>query len=201
MCAEKARTAPSTVMWGVRELTEERVLRRRSWPVLNGIFIAAVWGIYPWGVRASMEHGYDRDVWVATAVFCAVTALFLRLGTCAVVLRAESLVVRNPIGAKEVRYDGIRRVVAGAGGSLRVLTVRDESLSPAVFGGSLVDRMFGTSEKAALEIRQRMPRTPRSAAKAEPVKRTLVRRCRPADLFLALALLAGIGRGVVGLIN
>ena len=122
------------------------------------------------------------------------------MGTCAVVLCAESPIVVNPIGAKEVRYDDIRRM-AGPGASLKVLTVRDKSLFPVVFGGSLVDRLFGTSEKAALEIRQRLPRASRPPAKAEPVKRTLVRAYRSADVFLAAAVVSGIVGGVIGLID
>ncbi len=148
-----------------------------------------------------MEHGYDRDVWVATAAFCAVTTLFLRLATCAVVLRAESLVVINPIGAQEVRYDGIRKVVAGRGASLKIVTIRDESLVPVVFGGSLVDYRFATSELAATEIRERLPRKPKPVADAEPVKRTLVRPCRPADFVLAIGVVAAIVGGVMGAIG
>ncbi|MET7472963.1 hypothetical protein ABZT17_01175 [Streptomyces sp. NPDC005648] len=129
------------------------------------------------------------------------SVLFLRMGTCAVVLRAESLVVVNPVGAQEVRYDDIRAVVAGSAAGLKVVTVRGETLSPMVFGGSLVDLLFGTSEKAALEIRQRLPRARRPSAKGEPVKRTLVRPCRPADVLLAVAVVSGIAGGVIGLID
>jgi hypothetical protein len=85
----------------------------------------------------SMEQGNHRDLWLVTAVFCAVTVLFLRMGTCAVVLRSESLLVINPIGSKEVRYDGMRKVVAGPGAALEIVTVRDKSLVSVVFGGSL----------------------------------------------------------------
>ncbi|WP_199788649.1 hypothetical protein [Streptomyces sp. 351MFTsu5.1] len=106
---------------------------------MNGIFVAGIWGIYPWGARMNVDQGDYRDLWLVTAVFCAVTVLFLRMATCAVVLRSESLLVINPIGSKEVRYDGIRKVVAGPGAALKIVTVRGESLVPVVFGGSLLD--------------------------------------------------------------
>jgi hypothetical protein len=180
---------------------KDQVLRRRSWPILNGIFVAGVWGIYPWGVRMSMDQGDYRDLWLVTAVFCAVTVLFLRMGTCAVVLRSESLLLINPIGSKEVRYDGIRKVVAGPGAALKIVTVRDESLVPVVFGGSLLDYRFATSELAATKIRERLPRKMKPVADAEPVKRTLVRPCRPADFVLAIGVVAAIVGGVMGAIG
>ncbi|MGW2525361.1 hypothetical protein ACWC09_52280 [Streptomyces sp. NPDC001617] len=180
---------------------KDRVLRRRSWPILAGIATIAVWGVYPWGVQAGITHGNYRDLWLVTAVFSAVTALFLRLGTCVAVLRAESLIVINPIGAKEVKYQDIRKVVSGRGASLKIMTVRDELLAPVVFGASLLDYPFGTSESAALDIRERMPRRPRNLADAEPIKKTRVRFCRPADIFLVIAVLAGMVGGTVGLVN
>lgn len=178
---------------------EERALRRRSWPVFAGIAIAALWGVYPWTVDMNLGRGDYADLWRITALWCATSAFFLRLGTCVVVLRAESLVVINPIGSKEVRYDAIRKVVAGPASGLKMETARDERLAPAVFGGSLLDYRFATSESAADEIRRRMPRKPRPAALAEPVRRQLVRPCRSADLFLATAVVSGIVGEVLGL--
>ncbi|MFJ9628116.1 hypothetical protein ACIRU8_10535 [Streptomyces sp. NPDC101175] len=168
---------------------------------MNGIFVAGVWGIYPWGVRMNMDQGDYRDLWLVTAVFCAVTALFLRIGTCAVVLRSESLLVINPIGSKEAGYDGIRKVVAGPGVALKIVTVRDEPLVPVVFGGSLVDYRFATSELAATEIRERLPRKPKPVADTEPVKRTLVRPCRSADVILAIGVVSALVGGVMGAIG
>ncbi|WP_234021734.1 hypothetical protein [Streptomyces sp. 351MFTsu5.1] len=168
---------------------------------MNGIFVVGIWGIYPWGVRMNMGQGDYRDLWLVTAVFCAVTAVFIRMGTCAVVLRSESLLVINPIGSKEVRYDGIRKMVAGPGVALKIVTVRDESLVPVAFGGSLVDYRFATSELAATAIRERLPPKPKSVVDAKPVERTLVRPCRSADVILAIGVVAALVGGVMGAIG
>jgi len=126
------------------------------------------------------------------------TAAFLRqLGTCAVILRPETLVVLNPVGSQEVRYDAIRGVEAFPAGSLKMYTVRDESLYPVVFGGSLADLRFHTSEKAADVIRGRLPRVARSVRNSDPVKKSSVRFCWSADTFLVLAALAAIVGGVL----
>ncbi|MEU6355920.1 hypothetical protein ABZ896_42525 [Streptomyces sp. NPDC047072] len=175
---------------------KERVLRRRSWPIFNGIMVVAVCGVSPWAALLNIERRDYLDLWRITAVLCGLAVFFLRMGTCAVVLRANSLLVVNPVGSKEVGYDGIRKVVAGPGAGLEIVTVRDERLVPVVFGGSLVDYWFATSELAAKEIRERIPRRPKPVADAEPVKRTLVRPCRPADVVLVIGVVTAIVGGV-----
>ncbi|MFF7475019.1 hypothetical protein [Streptomyces sp. NPDC008092] len=93
---------------------------------------AATIGCASYWARTEKMDWSGYGLWLVTALLCAVTALFRRLGTCAVVPRAETLVVPNPVGAQEAGYEAIRKVSVQLGGNLKILTVRDEWLFPAV---------------------------------------------------------------------
>ncbi|MFG2372280.1 hypothetical protein ACGFY9_12480 [Streptomyces sp. NPDC048504] len=152
-----------------REVLSRRdgpVLGRRSWPVFSWGCVIALGIMYAWGFRVNAGRGDPGGLWLVAAVMCATAAIIRQLGTCAMVLRREILVVLNPIGSQEVSYDEIRQVAALRGGSLKIFTLRDELLYPVGFSGSLADYLFHTSEKAADAIRERLPRVARLVRKS-----------------------------------
>ncbi|MGJ3561040.1 hypothetical protein ACR6C2_33065 [Streptomyces sp. INA 01156] len=122
-------------------------------------------------------------------------ALAHRIGSSRVELLSDSLVVVDAVGAREIAYAAVRTVGLNSQGHLEIQTVHGESYAPLVFMGSLVDRFVKTSDRAALEIRKRLP-----AEEAPPVRKRLIRPCLPADVCLALALVVVVSGGVRALL-
>lgn len=121
------------------------------------------------------------------------TAFIHRIGSSQVVLLSDSLMVVNAVGSTEITYAAVRTVGLTRQGHLEIQTVHGQSHLPLLFLGSLVDRFFQTSDRAALETRKRLP-----AAEAQPVRRRLVRPCLPADVWLGARAGGGGGRRGAG---
>jgi hypothetical protein len=128
-------------------------LRRKSWPVLTWGGVLAVWGIYPFGVQASLQHGNRRDVWLVCSAFLMVTAILRRIGSCRIELHEDVFVVNNLFFAYRVPHSSVVSIAGGASGSLDLVTRDRKVISPFGFGGSLVDSVFKTSENAAQVLR------------------------------------------------
>ncbi|WJV45585.1 hypothetical protein [Streptomyces flavofungini] len=166
-----------------------RVLRRRSWPVLSWGSVAIIWAIFPLGVLSSLTHQNHRDIWVVAAVFCAVTAVLRRIGSCKVILLCDSLTVENPLVTYEVPYGTVRAVEAAAAGGLEVEAPQGEIIHPFCFGGSLVDAYFRSTTRAAAEVQDTVNRRRhRPGAQGEVTRR--FRRCW-SDALVPLAVIFG----------
>lgn len=176
-----------------------RILHRRSWPVMSWTGIALVWLIYPFGVQASFNHGSRRDIWVVAGILLTVTALLRRVGSCRVVLLPEGLVVHNPLFSYQVARGAVRGVKTGSTGGLLIAVAGGKEIHPFSFGGSLVDMLFRTSERAADVIGQWLQVGPKTVDDLgrEAVIRS-VRRCWSADLALLCAFGAGTTALIVG---
>ncbi|MCQ4082492.1 hypothetical protein NGB36_18265 [Streptomyces sp. RB6PN25] len=154
--------------------------------------IVTIWTIYPFGVKTSISHENYHDVWIVACVFCGVTALLRRIGTCKIVLLANSLRVDNPISSQEVAYASVKSVGLSSTGGLSMSTVHGDTIRVFAFGGSLVDKHYGTSDQAASDVGSRLPKSPLPPEKAAPAQKHLIRRCWSSDIFLAAAILAGV---------
>ncbi|CAL9407487.1 hypothetical protein [Streptomyces sp. enrichment culture] len=140
------------------------------------------------------------DALFVLAVLFGGAAFIHRIGSSRVELRSDSLVVVNAVGTREIVYAAVRTVGLNSQGHLDIQTVHGESYAPLVFMGSLVDRFVKTSDRAALEIRKRLPDKRLTAEEAPPVRKRLIRPCLPGDVCLALALVAVVSGGVRALL-
>ncbi|MBQ1091717.1 PH domain-containing protein [Streptomyces sp. B93] len=129
------------------------VLRRRSWPVLCAIagtalgigMLAAVW-------KVTSVNGF-RTGWQGIPVYLALVAVLGRIATCKVVLREDSLVVVNPLRTHTLPRSAVAKADVDDHGTLELhLLDGDKPVPSFAFGGSLVDRVKGTSEQAARTI-------------------------------------------------
>ncbi|WP_141658525.1 hypothetical protein [Streptomyces mutabilis] len=94
-----------------------------------------------------------RMGWQGIPVYLALAAILGRIATCKVVLYEATLVVINPLRTHTIPRSALTRADVDDHGTLELHLHRDDKPIPAfAFGGSLVDRIKGTSEKAAHTI-------------------------------------------------
>lgn len=143
------------------------IRQRRSFRVLAPIsflgFCAAA-GLAVFDGFAKQEGGTVRGA----ALILAVGALCVRIFGSRIHLKADSLVIVNPIFWWELPYGEIYRAEMNSGGSL-VVRVKgrvdpDEDALSVGFAGSLLDQYFKTTEGVVREINKRRKRAPRATA-------------------------------------
>lgn len=176
-----------------------QILRRRSWPVLSWAPFVAL-PLFLIGMVVKERELTTPDALFVLAVLFGGAALMHRIGSSRIVLLSDSLVVVNAVGTTEIAYAAVRTVGLNHQGHLEIQTVHGESYTLLVFLGSLVDRFVKTSDRAALEIRKRLPDKRLSVAEAPAVEKRLVRPCPPADVCLGLALVAVVLGGMRALL-
>lgn len=169
------------------------VLRRRSWPVLAGVAFISV-GLMNFSiVLAELADGNRGEPAFLAAITLAIMSSMYRMGTCKIVLRDSSLQVDNFFSRCLVDYRAISRVDGSPAGGLGIHLRDGSGISPFAFGGSLVDALFKTSERAAGIIGSRLDGERISARPAKTA--TVIRRARPcpvADGLLAVAVIAAL---------
>ncbi|MBB1254404.1 hypothetical protein H3146_13675 [Streptomyces sp. OF3] len=132
-----------------------RKLRRKSWLISSVIAATAFPLLY---VVMGLTHGFTGpDSGGVGAAMCAMTVLFGRYGSTGVFLSEDSLKAVGLFGVVEVPYISVRTVTVGSGGELEIHAVGGRVIAPFCFWGSVIDRFFKTSDKAALAIRERLP--------------------------------------------
>lgn len=170
-----------------------RVLQRRSWKILGWASVIVMWAI---GISAAMagihRNGNYRDAIFFTAVIAAISAFCRRYGTCRIVLTRKSIIVVGLLGVRNIPYETVKEVIGDPYEGLSISAVHGDEINPFCFGGSLADVRFRTSQRAAEEIRATLPRSPKSDSSAPRMEKNILRRSPGADLFLAVAILAGI---------
>jgi hypothetical protein len=177
-------------------ITGEEVLRRRS-------FVIGSWclTLFFLIIAAALLGGISHDGWTASGPIVGVAACFGTLALCRritgsrVVLRENSLVVVNAVFYYEIPYRSVARV--SGSGTLTVKTVQQDEVASAGFGGSLIDKFLRSSEKAAGQIRTRLPGRPDDPRRAQPMHRG-VTPSWPADVCAVLAVVFLVIAGVVG---
>ncbi|MEU3251885.1 hypothetical protein [Streptomyces sp. NPDC006997] len=128
------------------------VLRRRSWPVLCGIALvalgigmaAAVW-------KVTSVSGF-RSGWQGIPVYLALAGVLGRIAHCKVVLREDAALVVNPLRSHTLPRSAISAAGVDDHGTLELRLDEDHTVGAFAFGGSLVDRVRGTSEQAARTV-------------------------------------------------
>ncbi|MFG2757278.1 hypothetical protein [Streptomyces wuyuanensis] len=155
------------------------MLRRQSFRVLAVLIFALVGG-------ASALAFYDAlwrdepDGWMAAALILAGGAFCYRITSSRVHAGEGSLTVVNPLFSYEVPYGSIHKIEVSGSGSLTVLPkeriadTEGEGYLVVGFAGSLLDRLFKTSDKAAAELKKYRSRGRRAPGADGPIRRKLV---------------------------
>ncbi|MEU3447279.1 hypothetical protein AB0H29_08610 [Streptomyces thermolilacinus] len=135
----------------------------------------------------------DPDGWIAAALMLALGSCRYRVTRSRIHLGENSLTVVNPLVSHEVPYASIRKIEVDSSGNLTVhpkKSVADtggDGYLAVGFAGSLLDRVFKTSDKAAAELRKHHKRRRRASGADGPVRRRLV-----ADAVAEVMLLSAV---------
>ncbi|MFD5125707.1 hypothetical protein [Streptomyces sp. NPDC058385] len=142
--------------------------------------------------KVTAMHGF-REGWQGIPVFLAVAAICGRIANSKVVMRETVLMLVNPLRTYTIPKAMIRDVSVGDDGTLEVHLDQERKVAAFAFGGSLVDRMNGTSAKAQRNVRSWLNSSPaiEGTDKGLQVRWS---RCIWADLSLLLCVAtAGMG--------
>lgn len=169
------------------------VLRRRSWLIIPWIFVPGLAiGMAAAVYKVSSMHGFQTG-WQGIPVYLALVGVVGRVANCKAVLREEELLVINPLRTYIVPKAEIRDASVGDDGTLELRLDEGAKVSVFAFGGSLVDRLKGTSGEAARRIRGWLL-SDHATDSAKATLQTQWTRCAPADFSILLcAVIAGIG--------
>ncbi|MDI9884127.1 hypothetical protein QMZ92_06875 [Streptomyces sp. HNM0645] len=160
-------------------MTGGRVLRRRSFRVLAVLVFALVGGASALAFHDALWRG-ESDGWMAAALLLAAGSFCYRVTRSRVHAGESSLIVVNPLFSHEVPYASIHRIEVSGSGSLtvlpkeRVADTEGEGYLVVGFAGSLLDRVFKTSDKAAAELKRYRSRGRRAPGADGPIRRRLV---------------------------
>ncbi|MFC8274587.1 PH domain-containing protein [Streptomyces sp. NPDC057271] len=175
--------------------TGGRVLRRRSFRVLAVLVLVLFGGTSVFALHDALLRD-DPDGWVAAALVLVSGSCCYRVTRCRVHLGENSVTVVNPLFSHELPYASIRKIEVDPSGSLTVLpkeTVADtqgDGYLVVGFAGSPLDRVFKTSDKAAVELRRHHKRRRRAPGADGPVRRRLVADAVAEAMLLSAAVCA-----------
>ncbi|MFJ6086863.1 hypothetical protein ACIQI8_36300 [Streptomyces sp. NPDC092369] len=142
------------------------VLRRSSWLAFSGVAVVGLGiGMVAAVYHVTSVHGF-RDGWQGIPVYLAIAAILGRIANCKVVLRETELLVVNPLRTHAVPVSRIRAGAVGDDGTLVVRLDGGQDIRVFAFGGSVVDRLRGTSGEAARKINDWL-RTEHTVRRAE----------------------------------
>lgn len=178
---------------GARELANPIILRRRSWPILNWAGLVLLWPIFLGVIWKTIGNGYYDESLTVGAIILAITSVFRRVGTCKIALHESSLRLDNFFTSSSIPYAEIANVSASLSSGLDIQLRDGSEVGSFAFGGSLVDIVFKTSERAAMEIRNAIgSRSSRIAPGGEKRVRRVRYRWTTDSLLLIAAVLAVI---------
>ncbi len=122
-------------------------------------------------------------------------AVCLRMTSSRIHLQETCLTIVNPLFFFSIPYSAIYKVELSPGGSLIVHEkgqgLEDEGHLVVGFAGSLIDRRFGTAEKAMREVRKQV-RKARHAPSEEAKIRKGISSNISADLFVCASAALGL---------
>ncbi|MFF9347722.1 PH domain-containing protein [Streptomyces sp. NPDC014734] len=134
-----------------------------------------------------------RTGWQGIPVYLALAGIIGRVASCKVILDDDALQVINPFRTHTMARNAIRSVSVTDDGTLELELDGHRTIPVFAFGGSLVDRFRGTSDRAGRSIDAWL-RSGSEANGTEPAPEVRWTRCRIADLSLVLcAVTAGTG--------
>ncbi|MEV1050793.1 PH domain-containing protein [Streptomyces sp. NPDC049887] len=160
-------------------MTGGRVLRRRSFRVLALVCLFGFAGAALFAASEALSSGEAGPMFGA-ALILAVGSLCYRVTRSRVHADESSLTVVNPLFSYEVPYASIHKIEVSGSGSLTVLPkeriadTEGEGYLVVGFAGSLLDRLFKTSDKAAAELKKYRSRGRRAPGADGPVRRKVV---------------------------
>jgi hypothetical protein len=170
------------------------VLRRRSWPIFFGIAITGLGiGVVMAVLKVTSLHGF-RTGWQGIPVYLAAVAILGRIVNCKVILREKMLVV-NPLRTHIIPRRMVDDVVIEDDGTLEIHTGAGRKVAAFAFGGSLVDRVSGTSLRAKGDIGSWMNSGHVEKGEPEGVQ-VLWSRCPWADVSLLLCVVTAVVGGL-----
>ncbi|MEU9858921.1 PH domain-containing protein [Streptomyces sp. NPDC047974] len=142
--------------------------------------------------KVSSMNGF-RVGWQGIPIYLALSGIAGRIASCKVILSDDTLTVVNPLRTHHVPKAAIREVSVGDEGTLEIHINTDRPIASFAFGGSLVDRFKGSSDKAQRNIHawllsDRMTSTAPTTA-GPKIHWT---RCPSADACLVLCLVLSV---------
>ncbi|WP_162638809.1 hypothetical protein [Streptomyces bacillaris] len=180
-----------------RRVAGGRVLRRRSFIVLSAVAVLLFGGGAFLPAWAALS-GDDPGAMFGAAMCLGVGSLAYRAMRSRIHLTETSIVVVNPLMTYRIPYDAVRKAEVNQGGSLIIVPrVHDrgaedeEGYFVVGFAGSLLDRAFNTSAKAAAEINKVQRRRRKSVESGGKVTRSLTADL-VAEMFLASAAICAV---------
>ncbi|MFF5280520.1 PH domain-containing protein [Streptomyces sp. NPDC013171] len=118
-----------------------------SWVVILGLGIGMLAAVY----EVTSVNGF-RTGWQGIPVFLVLAGIAGRVANSKVILGEDVLTVVNPLRTHHLPKAAICDASVGDDGTLEVRLDGDRTVSVFAFGGSLVDRFAGSSEKAQRKI-------------------------------------------------
>lgn len=169
-------------------------LRRRSWMITSWIVVLGLGaGMLAAVYKVSSINGF-RVGWQGIPVYLALAGIAIRVANCKVLLGDDYLTVVNPLRTHRLPKSAIREVSVGEDGNLKVLVGTGRTILPFAFGGSLVDRIKGSSEKARQNIHAWLVEDRLTSTAPTANTETRWTCCPSADACLALCLtLSAVG--------
>ncbi|MFE3473707.1 hypothetical protein ACFXOI_19030 [Streptomyces bacillaris] len=137
----------------------------------------------------SLSQGFDIDALGVAAVCLAVTALIIRVGRSRIILTDLNVVVVNPVFTYMVPCAVVRNVEEEH--ALTLVTNSNERIHSSAFGSSLIDFLFRSTERAAMEVEAHVRRVSRKGTGNPVVVRRLARSWL-ADLYCLAALACAV---------
>ncbi|MFF5565322.1 hypothetical protein ACFY7Z_10365 [Streptomyces sp. NPDC012623] len=169
------------------ETPSKLILRRRSWPVMSWAGIITLWAVFMIALLAALAREDYANAWFFASVLSITSVLVRRIGSCRVTLHSDFLLTDNTIHSYRIPYENIRKVEMTSSGGIRIETFSKEEVRPFAFGGSILDSLFKTSEKAVAEINKRIPKRKNFPKNEKFSFDRKFRRSWPAESFLAIS--------------
>ncbi|MFF0425914.1 PH domain-containing protein [Streptomyces sp. NPDC004520] len=162
-----------------------------SWIVVLGLGIGMLAAVY----KVTSVNGF-RMGWQGMPVFLALAGIIGKVANCKVILGEDALTVVNPLRTHHLPKAAIRDVSVGDDGTLEVHLGGDRTVSAFAFGGSIVDRFKGSSEKARRRIDAWLL-SPRTEIESQAADAQICwTRCPSADASLVLCLALSVVGGI-----
>ncbi|MBP0460475.1 hypothetical protein [Streptomyces montanisoli] len=172
------------------ELNVQTSLRRRSWLIFFGCAIVGL-GI---GMFFAVRVGDFRTGWQGIPIYLLLAGILGRIASSKVELRANVIVVINPLRTHSIPVAAVHDAIVGDDGTLEVQFGDEEKVAVFAFGGSLIDRLRKTSDKAAREIRAWLRANQESCDERPVTPHVHWTRCRFPDMSLIFCVVtAGVG--------
>ncbi|MFE4674254.1 hypothetical protein [Streptomyces sp. NPDC056723] len=132
-----------------------KTLRRKSFRVLSSVFTIGFTGVAV-GAGMTLSDGLDSGAFAVMAACLCVVTLARRIWCSRIILEGNSITLINPLFTYIIPYREIGNAQSDKGGTLVISTRGYGDISCIGFGGSLIDSMVGSTDRAVEIINARL---------------------------------------------